>query len=123
MPCPSFPAEDAALIGRAILAKVVRREPITPDDLSLFAPAGRVLAYGLCILGENVKPTFGAGIDDAESAVSEQDAAKILIDAGEKPEGEGLRAGADDGRDVEGAIPWAVVIPIIFQLVSRILKR
>lgn len=110
-----FPADAAAKLGRAMLTRSV-----TAD---LLAPARDVLCYGIDrVLADGPpKPVFGSGLA-TEDAVG-----RLLVDAAEGVEdGSGPTYAAapasGDGPALE-AVPWGLILPVLFDLVKRIVER
>lgn len=102
-----FPREAAARIGRAIIAKEA--------SIGLAEDAYDLVGYALGrLLSGRVKPTFGSPI----AAYSDDDLATLLIDTAEP--GDGFAATDDDGV---GAIPWTLLLPILFRLIERVVAK
>ena len=108
-----FPAESAARIGRAILNRSF--------SLSLLGDLYDVIGFGLRQIVGDSKPTFGAG---AAPEPTEDQIGEMLVKAGEsKPTfAAGLNAVGDEPT-VDGAIPWATVIPLLLEFALKIFGK
>lgn len=113
-----FPAEAAAVIGRAIMAKKF--------TLDLVEPLYDLVGYGLrmLVIGGGGRPVFGAGL---ESGLDEDAVGQLLIDAAEGVRdggGPNYAASPASGDDpATEAVPWAIVLPILMPILSQLVSR
>lgn len=105
---PDFPKDAALQVGRAILNKQLTADLIDPICVLIAYAAKAVLA--------GRKPVFGA----TTHGYAEADLASMLVDAGRPPvvDGDGFASGEPDFA----AIPWTVVLPLLLDLVKRLIE-